>query len=58
MKAVVVQEGKTTKVEERPVPGNLKPNEVLFKVITVAQSESALRRQPLPASMMREAGLI
>lgn len=42
MKAVVVQEGKTTKIEERPVPSNLKANEVLFKVITVAQSKADL----------------
>jgi hypothetical protein len=39
MRAVIVKEGKTTAVEERPVPGNLKANEVLFKVIAVAQSE-------------------
>jgi hypothetical protein len=38
MKAVVVKEGKTTAVEEKPVPGNLGSKEVLLKVLTVAQS--------------------
>jgi len=34
MKAVVVQEGKTTKVEEVPTPG-IKPNDILLKTKTV-----------------------
>lgn len=38
MKAVVVKEGKTTAVEERPIPSGLKANEVLFKVTAVAQN--------------------
>lgn len=38
MKACVVQEGKTVKVEEKPIPGDLQENEVLFKVIAIGQS--------------------
>lgn len=38
MKAVIVQEGKTTAIESKPVPSDLKENEVLFKVLTVAQN--------------------
>ncbi|CAD6588254.1 MAG: hypothetical protein CYPHOPRED_004324 [Cyphobasidiales sp. Tagirdzhanova-0007] len=35
MRAVVVQEGKTVKVQEIPIPDELKENEVLLKVVAV-----------------------
>jgi len=38
MQATVVQSNKTTKVEQKPIPGNLKGKEVLFKVVAVGQN--------------------
>ena len=39
MRAVVIQEGQTTKVQEIPIPDELKENEVLLKVVAVGLSK-------------------
>jgi hypothetical protein len=38
MKALVVQPDHSVKIQEKPVPSDLKANEVLFKVLAVGQS--------------------
>jgi hypothetical protein len=40
MKACIVQQDKTIKVEERPIPSNLKGKDVLFKILAVGESKS------------------